>query len=121
MTATFQWFPERLNAAIAAAYKESLGAAKVEADALKPSAKVTVSLIGNELKSSPAFFEEGARPHEIAPKGSFLYLKGENRFVSAPVEHPGSPPKPHIGPASVSWATRIFQAVARARLAASGF
>ena len=118
---TLQWFPERLNAAIASAYKESLAAAEAEAEALKPSDKVHVSLIGNTLKSSPAFFEEGARPHEIAPKGGFLFLKGENRYVSTAVEHPGSPPKPHVGPASVSWATRLFQAVARARLAASGF
>lgn len=121
MTTSFQWFPGRLNAAIASAYRESLLAAKEAAEAAKPSDKVNVSLLGNELKSSPAFFEEGAKPHEIAPKGNFLYLKGENRFVSGPVEHPGSPPKPHIGPAAIEWAKALFQTIARARLAGSGF
>lgn len=118
---TVQWFPERLTATIYSAYRESLLAAKEAAEAAKPSGKVNVSLDGINLKSEPAFFEEGAKPHEIAPKGNFLFLKGENRFVSGPVEHPGSPPKPHVGPAAALWAKSLFQAVARARLAGGGF
>lgn len=121
MSSFVQWYPERLNAAIAAAYKDSLPAAKAAAEAQKPSDKVTVGLSGIDLTSSPAFFEEGARPHEIAPKGPFLYLKGENRFVAGPVQHPGAPAKPHIRPAAVEWANGLFQKVARLRLAASGF
>ena len=119
---TLQWYPERLTAAIQRAYAESLKVAEAEAEAAKPSSKVKVGLSGDALTAEPAFFEKGAGPHEIDPgsKG-FLALKGDNAFVSGPVHHPGSPPQPHIGPASVAWATRTFQAVARATLAAAGF
>jgi hypothetical protein len=125
MTAQLQWFPERLTASINAAFKASIPEAKAAAEAAKPSAKVTISetVAGNSasLSSSPAFFEEGARPHEIAPKGGFLYLKGQNRFVSTPVEHPGSPAKPHLGPAAALWAKELFNRTASAVLAGAGF
>ena len=122
---SFKWYPERLTAAINASFKASVPEAKAAAESLKPSSKVTISetVSGNtaSLSSSPAFFEEGARPHEIAPKGNFLYLKGENRFVSGPVEHPGSPPKPHLGPAAALWAKELFNRTAAAVLRGSGF
>lgn len=125
MTSTFQWFPERLTASINVAFKASVPEAKAAAEALKPSAKVTISeTVSNNtatLSSSPAFFEKGAGPHEIEPKGGFLFLKGENRFVSGPVEHPGSPPKPHIGPAAALWAKELFTRTASAVLAGAGF
>lgn len=123
------WYPERLNAAIAVAYAASLREAQADAAAHSPSATAGVEVQQTSATTAAlkptglgAIFEEGARPHEIDPDpGGVLYLRSLKIVVSGPVRHPGSPPKPYLGPAAARWAAGGFQATARATLRTQGF
>jgi hypothetical protein len=120
---TFRWYPERLNSALATAYRASIQTAAQDAEANAPSPEAGVRVVGDGLEATGKgpIFEQGAAPHVIAPTNGFLFLKGLNRFVSTPVDHPGSPPKRYIAPAAQRWALGGFQAVARTVLAIRGF
>jgi hypothetical protein len=124
---TFSWHPERLNAAIARAYSESLKVAGADAQA-HGSAKAGARAIQTGPTSGMIvptgeighIQEVGAKPHEIAPTHGILRLANGD-FVTGPVHHPGRGAKPYIHPASMRWASGGFQSTARVTLAGSGF
>lgn len=125
---SFQWFPERLNAAIARAYAESLKVAGADANAHSGSAKAGAKAVqtgansGMLVPTGPigAIQEKGARPHEEEAKnGIFRLANGD--FVTGPIHHPGRGAKPYIHPAAERWASGGFQGTARVTLGASGF
>lgn len=123
-----QWFPQGLNAAIQRGFEASLPRAAVDAEAHSPSKEAGAIVVQTGPTSAAlkptgkgAIFEEGAKPHVIEPTKGYLYFKGENRYVSVAVHHPGSPAMPYLGPAAARWAGGGFQATARLSLAAGGF
>lgn len=125
---SLQWYPERLTASAIRGFQVSLAAVAADANATSPTplAGATVKPTGPtsavlEPTGIGAILEEGAKPHTIPARKGYLYLKGENRFVSVEVHHPGSPPKPYLGPAAQRWASGECQAAMRASLAAGGF
>jgi len=125
---TLRWYPQGLNAAIQRGFEASLARVAAEANATAPAkeAGATIKQTGpNSAVLSPtgigAIMEEGAKPHVIEPTKGYLYLKGRNVFVSVAVHHPGSPPKPYLGPAASRWANGGFQSTARVSLAAGGY
>jgi hypothetical protein len=123
VSGSFQWYPERLNAAIAEAYKESLLVAEADAKATSPDPdKAGATLVGTALAPTGlgGVFEKGRRGgYAIAPTHSQALRIGTG-FAEFATGGPMAP-KPYIGPAAQRWAAEEFQAVARARLAASGF
>lgn len=123
-----EWYPQRLSAAIAEAFRASLAEVAADAKATSPSSKAGAEVVQTGSTSAALrptglgpIFEEGARPHEIDPHHGLLYLSNLGAFVSGPVHHPGSPPKPYIHPAAARWAAGGFQTVARGSLASQGF
>jgi len=122
-----QWFPERLNAALAVSFKASLAEVAADANATSPSSKAGATVVPTgettaQLKPTGigAIFEEGAKPHEETGTKGYLYLGG-GRYVEGTIHHPGSPPKPYLGPAAARWANGGYQNTARATLASQGF
>lgn len=120
---TLVWAPERLNAAIAQAYKESLLVAEADAKATSPDPdKAGAELVGTALSATGlgGVFEQGRHGgYPIAPKNA-LALKIGSGFAASAVGGPMAP-KPYIGPAALRWANGGFQSVARASLATQGF
>ena len=123
MTGSVQWFPERLNAAIAEAYKASLAVALEDANATSPDPdKAGAKLVGNALAPTGlgTVFEQGRQGgYDIAPTHAQALKIGTG--FAAFATGGSMAPKPYLGPAAQRWATEGFQATARARLAASGF
>jgi hypothetical protein len=119
------WNPTALNAAIARAYTASLQATATDAEAHSPTPRAGARAVAGGIEPTGdlgTIMEKGARPHVIAPDpGKVLFLKGINVFSSGPVDHPGSPPQPYLGPAAMRWARGGFQAIARAVLMGAGF
>lgn len=124
-----EWFPERLNAAIAEAFARSLVLAAADANAASPTHKARAEV----RQTSPTngvlratgelgpIMEEGGRPHPETGRRGFLYLKGLNRYVSGTIHHPGTPAQPYIRPAAARWSHGEFNAVARVTLSSKGF
>ena len=124
------WRPQGLNAAIERGFAASLRVAALDASAHSPSSRAGASAVQtsatvgglNPTGELGSIMEKGAKPHTIAPKvGEVLFLKSLNVVVSGSVHHPGSAPKPYLGPAAMRWATGGFQATTRGSLALSGY
>jgi hypothetical protein len=127
-TTTVRWFPQGLNAAILRGFEGSLARVAADANATSPAKEAGAAIRQTgptQAELTPtgigAIMEEGAKPHVIEPKKGYLYLKGQNVFVSVEVHHPGSPAKPYLGPAARRWAQGGFQSTAKVSLAASGY
>jgi hypothetical protein len=123
MTGSFQWFPERLNAAINRAYAESLVRAEADAKANSPDPdKAGVVLAGNALVPTGlgTVFEKGRHGgYDIAPTHAQA-LKIGTGFAAFAKGGPMAA-KPYIRPAAYRWANGGFQSTARATLASAGY
>lgn len=123
-----EWFPEPLTAACLRGFQASLPAVAADASANSPDPDQAGAVVVPTGPTSAVLkptglgpiFEEGARPHDITGTKGFLYL-GNGQFVSGTVHHPGSAPKPYLGPAAQRWANGECQAAMRVSCAASGF
>lgn len=108
MNAIVIWRPEPLTARLVAAATPARGEWAALARARCTSRRVASSIrAGGEFVAAThplsMIIEKGSRPHEIAPeKGQALRL-ASGRFVSGPVQHPGTPAKPFMRPTLPAW------------------
>lgn len=123
------WHPERLNAAIAAAFPSAAKAAQDDAKArLHEKQRSDVGLrvtSANTAQLQPqglaSLFEHGRRPgYAIVPKEAQALKIGTQGFAARAV---GGPMRsyPALGPAARDWALGGYQGVARRILGAAGF
>jgi len=118
MSAVVIWRPEPMTARLIAAAIPAraewaaLARSRCSSKRVASSIRVAGEAVAATHPLAP-IIERGSGPHEIAPeKGRALRL-ANGRFVSGPVQHPGTPAKPFLRPTLPAW-------VALYRRAASG-
>lgn len=119
MSVVLLWHPEpltaRLIAAAVPARAEWAALARSRCSSRRVAASIRVA--GEAVAATDPLapiVEKGARPHEIAPaKGQVLRL-ADGRFVSGPVQHPGTPAKPFLRPTLPAWIALYRRAAAGA-------
>jgi hypothetical protein len=111
MSAVVIWRPEALNAKLLLAARDAAQDFSRAAAARSSSKHVAASMkvfgTGTSFtvgSTSPlaSLIEQGARPHEIAPKRQALRL-ADGSFVSGSVEHPGMEARPFLKPLLPLW------------------
>jgi hypothetical protein len=107
VSATVIWRPEPLTARLIAAAKPARDQWAALARSRCTSKRVASSIRaeGETVEAShplSRIIERGSRAHEIAPGDGPLRL-ADGRFVSGPVQHPGTPAKPYMRPTLPAW------------------
>lgn len=132
------WNDEPLKMQMVAAFRGAVFDVRDEAERNKPEHRIRVratltsggAATGMNIagilmgKGLAPIFEQGAKPHTIAPRrsggsrrrtGSKVLAFPDGGFASGPVQHPGMKAQPFMGPAS-SKAGLFFAAQAKRRL-----
>jgi hypothetical protein len=101
------WRPEPLTARLIAAATPAraewaaLARARCTSRRVASSIRVAGDAVAATHPLAP-IVERGAGPHAIGEKGQVLRL-ASGRFVTGPIEHPGTPAKPFLRPTLPAW------------------
>lgn len=108
MSATVIWRPEPLTARLIAAAKPArdqwAGIARARCTSRRVASSIRTE--GETVAAShplSRIIERGSRAHEIAPTEGGPLRLADGRFVSGPVQHPGTPAKPFMRPTLPAW------------------